>query len=113
MEYWCSFLFLLISRREKFYIIFLGKDVDGFHPYNLGRLMIGDPVSFPALLGSARYCCVIICPPKENVVIVGRSNIVGKPLAMMLVQKGRANATVSMCHTGTRNLSTIPGWLIF
>ncbi|MFQ6072445.1 MAG: bifunctional 5,10-methylenetetrahydrofolate dehydrogenase/5,10-methenyltetrahydrofolate cyclohydrolase [Methanosarcinales archaeon] len=83
------------------------KDVDGFNPENMGMLMLGEE----------RY---IPCTPKgileliyrsgfeiegKNVVIIGRSNIVGKPLANLLVQKRKGrNATVSICHTGTKNL---------
>jgi len=84
------------------------KDVDGFHPYNLGRLMIGDPIFLPCTPWGvqellSRYQIDI---SRKHVVIVGRSNIVGKPLAMMLVQKAKAaNATVTICHTGTENLA--------
>jgi methylenetetrahydrofolate dehydrogenase (NADP+)/methenyltetrahydrofolate cyclohydrolase len=84
------------------------KDVDGFHPYNLGRLMIGDPIFLPCTPWGvqellSRYQIDVA---GKNVVIVGRSNIVGKPLAMMLVQKAKAaNATVTICHTGTNNLA--------
>lgn len=84
------------------------KDVDGFHPYNLGRLMIGDPIFLPCTPWGvqellSRYQIDVA---GKNVVIVGRSNIVGKPLAMMLVQKTKAaNATVTICHTGTNNLA--------
>ena len=98
-----------IQEREVLYHISPEKDVDGFHPYNLGRLMIGDPVFLPCTPWGVQELLLRynLSPEGKNVVIVGRSNIVGKPLAMMLVQKGRgANATVSMCHTGTRNLST-------
>lgn len=98
-----------IQEREVLYHISPEKDVDGFHPYSLGRLMIGDPVFLPCTPWGVQELLLRynLSPEGKNVVIVGRSNIVGKPLAMMLVQKGRgANATVSMCHTGTRNLST-------
>lgn len=84
------------------------KDADGFHPVSLGRLMLGQPGPLPAtphgivqMLMSAR-----INIPGSHVVIVGRSNIVGKPLANMLMQRGsKANATVTVCHTGTRDLA--------
>lgn len=97
-----------ISEREVLYHIAPRKDVDGFHPYNLGRLMIGDPLFLPCTPQGIqelllRYRIEI---EGKHVVIVGRSNIVGKPLAMMLVQKARgANATVSLCHTKTANLA--------
>ena len=84
------------------------KDVDGFHPYNLGRLMIGDPIFLPCTPWGVQELLVRyqVDVAKKNVVIVGRSNIVGKPLAMMLVQKAKAaNATVTICHTATVNLA--------
>lgn len=80
------------------------KDVDGFHPVNVGRLVAGNP-------------CHVACTPKgiielldrtgiaiegREAVIVGRSNIVGKPLAMLLLAR---HATITVCHTRTRNLS--------
>jgi methylenetetrahydrofolate dehydrogenase (NADP+)/methenyltetrahydrofolate cyclohydrolase len=70
--------------------------------------MIGDPVFLPCTPWGVQELLLRynLYPEKKNVVIVGRSNIVGKPLAMMLVQKGKsANATVSLCHTGTTNLA--------
>lgn len=97
-----------IPEREVLYRVAPQKDVDGFHPYNLGRLMIGDPLFLPCTPRGIqelllRYRIEI---EGKHVVIVGRSNIVGKPLAMMLVQKARgANATVSLCHTKTANLA--------
>ena len=87
-----------------------GKDVDGIHPYNLGKLLQGRPDFAP-------------CTPSgvvelltrnghdttgANVVICGRSDIVGKPLAALLMQRGRGgNATVTVCHTRTRNLAGV------
>ena len=97
-----------ISEKEVLYRISPDKDVDGFHPYNLGRLMIGDPVFLPCTPWGVQELLLRsqIDVEGKNVVIVGRSNIVGKPLAMILVQKARgANATVSICHTRTPNLS--------
>ena len=84
------------------------KDADGFHPYNFGRLLAGGPVVAPAtpagiveLLARAN-----IETSGADVVVIGRSNIVGKPLAAMLMQRGPgANATVTVCHTGTRDLT--------
>jgi methylenetetrahydrofolate dehydrogenase (NADP+)/methenyltetrahydrofolate cyclohydrolase len=83
------------------------KDADGFHPYNLGRLLTGDLVVAPATPAGIqellkRYG---VETAGADVVIVGRSNIVGKPLAALLAQKGPgANATVTICHTATRDL---------
>ncbi len=86
------------------------KDVDGFHPVNVGRLLNGED-------------CFVSCTPAgcqelllrsgndpagRHVVVLGRSNIVGKPVAALLMQKARgANATVTVCHSRTRNLGAI------
>ncbi len=97
-----------IPEREILYRISPDKDVDGFHPYNLGRLMIGDPLFLPCTPWGVQELLIRskIEVEGKNVVIVGRSNIVGKPLAMLLVQKAKgANATVSLCHTRTPNLA--------
>lgn len=83
------------------------KDVDCFHPYNVGRLMIGQPIFEPAtpagiveLLKHSK-----IDPAGKHVVIMGRSNIVGKPLSMMLVQKRPfANAIITVLHTAAKNM---------
>jgi methylenetetrahydrofolate dehydrogenase (NADP+) / methenyltetrahydrofolate cyclohydrolase len=83
------------------------KDADGFHPYNLGRLLAGQPLVSPATPAGIQQLLVRsgIEVAGADVVVVGRSNIVGKPLASMLMQKGTgANATVTVCHTGTRDL---------
>jgi len=83
------------------------KDVDGFHPRNRGRLMAGEDTFVPCTpLGVQKMLIRSgFDPAGKHVVIVGRSLIVGKPLAILLTQKGRgANATVTLCHTGTRNL---------
>ncbi|MGD1820715.1 MAG: bifunctional methylenetetrahydrofolate dehydrogenase/methenyltetrahydrofolate cyclohydrolase FolD [Pleomorphochaeta sp.] len=84
------------------------KDVDGFHPENVGKLLIG-------------LDCFVSCTPKgvmaildyynietksKNVVILGRSNIVGKPMASLLIQKGR-DATVTIAHSRTKNLKEL------
>jgi methylenetetrahydrofolate dehydrogenase (NADP+)/methenyltetrahydrofolate cyclohydrolase len=84
------------------------KDADGFHPYNLGRLLAGDPVVAPATPAGIQQLLIRsnVAVAGADVVIVGRSNIVGKPLAALLVQKGPgANATVTVCHTSTRDLA--------
>jgi len=80
------------------------KDVDGFHLYNMGALMSGNTV-FPPCTPFGVQCLLEhtnIPIEGQNAVIVGRSNIVGKPMAMMLLQK---NATVSICTSRTRDLS--------
>ena len=86
------------------------KDVDGFHPINVGKMLNGDETFLPCTpLG----CQVMLVrsghsPDGKHVVIVGRSNIVGKPLAAMLMQKAPgANATVTVCHSRTKNLPAI------
>ncbi|HEX2051815.1 MAG TPA: tetrahydrofolate dehydrogenase/cyclohydrolase catalytic domain-containing protein [Actinomycetota bacterium] len=84
------------------------KDADGFHPCNLGRLLAGDAVVAPATPAGIQQMLVRsgIETFGAHVVVVGRSNIVGKPLAAMMMQKGPgANATVTVCHTGTRDLA--------
>jgi methylenetetrahydrofolate dehydrogenase (NADP+)/methenyltetrahydrofolate cyclohydrolase len=86
------------------------KDVDGFHPVNVGKMLIGDPYFMPCTPHGAVELMVRSGNPPEgkHVVICGRSNIVGKPLMAMLVQKNkRANATVTVVHTGTKNMSEI------
>ena len=86
------------------------KDVDGFHPINVGKMLIGDPYFMPCTPHGAVELMVRSGNPPEgkHVVICGRSNIVGKPLMAMLVQKNkRANATVTVVHTGTKNISEI------
>ncbi len=85
-----------------------GKDADGFHPCNLGRLLAGDPVVVPATPAGIQQLLLRsgVDTSGADVVIVGRSNIVGKPLAALMVQKAPgANATVTLCHTATRDLS--------
>ncbi len=86
------------------------KDVDGFHPINVGKLLIGEPYFMPCTPHGAVELMVRSgnSPEGKHVVICGRSNIVGKPLMAILVQKKpRANATVTVCHTGTKNLAKI------
>ncbi|MDP8223419.1 MAG: bifunctional methylenetetrahydrofolate dehydrogenase/methenyltetrahydrofolate cyclohydrolase FolD [Candidatus Lernaella stagnicola] len=84
------------------------KDVDGFHPVNVGRLMIGEAIFPPCTPAGIQELIVRSGTVTEGaeVVVVGRSNIVGKPVAIMLAQKSpRANATVTICHTRTRDLA--------
>jgi len=86
------------------------KDVDGFHPVNVGKMLIGDPHFMPCTPHGAVELMVRSGNPPDgkHVVICGRSNIVGKPLMAMLVQKNkRANATVTVVHTGTKNMAEI------
>jgi methylenetetrahydrofolate dehydrogenase (NADP+)/methenyltetrahydrofolate cyclohydrolase len=91
-------------------IIDPAKDVDGFHPINVGKMLIGDPYFMPCTPHGAVELMVRSgnSPEGKHVVICGRSNIVGKPLMAMLVQKKKhANATVTVVHTGTKNMAEI------
>ena len=83
------------------------KDVDGFHPINVGRLMLGLPCFVSATpLGILELLQRNNIPTKgKKCVIVGRSNIVGKPLATLMMQKGYGDATVTVCHSRTANLA--------
>ena len=84
------------------------KDVDGFHPVNLGKLMIGEPDYLPCTPHGIQQLLVRSGVKIEGaeVVVVGRSNIVGKPIANILLQKAEgANATVTVCHTRTRDIA--------
>ncbi|AGC44805.1 methylenetetrahydrofolate dehydrogenase [Myxococcus stipitatus DSM 14675] len=74
------------------------KDVDGFHPLNAGSLLLGRPATRACTpLGVMRLLEEVGCEPAgKNAVVVGRSNIVGKPMALMLLQR---NATVTLCHS--------------
>jgi len=83
------------------------KDVDGFHPVNVGRMVIGEKAFLPCTPHGIVQLILRSGIPLEgaHVVVVGRSNIVGKPLANLLVQKApTGNATVTLCHTKTRDL---------
>ena len=84
------------------------KDVDGFHPVNVGKLMIGEPDYLPCTPHGIQQLLIRTGVQVEGaeVVVVGRSNIVGKPIVNILLQKrAGANATVTVCHTGTRDIS--------
>ncbi len=86
------------------------KDVDGFHPVNVGRLMIGgDEVKFPPCTPAGIQEMIVrsgVETSGAEVVVVGRSNIVGKPIANMMLQKGEgANSTVTIVHTRTKDLA--------
>ncbi len=83
------------------------KDVDGLHPINIGRMVRGDPLFVPCTASGIQQLLIRTGndPGGKHVVIIGRSTIVGKPLANLLLAKETgANATVTICHTGTRNL---------
>lgn len=87
-----------------------GKDVDCFHPYNVGRLLIGDPVFKPATPAGVQQMLVRsgVETRGKHVVVVGRSNIVGKPMGALLVQKGAgADATVTIVHSRSEDLAGI------
>lgn len=99
-----------ISEQKVIEAIDYRKDVDGFHPINVGRMSIGLPCFVSAtpagileLLG--RYG---IDTKGTNCVVLGRSNIVGKPVASLMMQKGNpGNATVTVCHSATKNIKEI------
>lgn len=82
------------------------KDVDAFHPFNVGNLTIGSPVFLPCTPAGVMEMLRRsgVDPAGKRCVVVGRSNIVGKPMALLLLA---ANGTVTVCHSRTRNLSEI------
>lgn len=84
------------------------KDVDGFNPVNVGKLMLGDPTGFKPCTPAGIHELLSRTNVKTDgaeVVVLGRGNIVGKPMAAMLCQKARgANATVTICHSATREI---------
>lgn len=83
------------------------KDVDGFHPMNVGRLVQGQNTLLPCTPAGVLEILAYynIETNGKHVVVVGRSNIVGKPMLNLMYQKSEhANATVTICHTGTRNM---------
>jgi methylenetetrahydrofolate dehydrogenase (NADP+)/methenyltetrahydrofolate cyclohydrolase len=85
------------------------KDVDGFHPVNAGRLMLGDTTGFVPCTPAGVHQLLIRSGVRiegAEVVILGRGNIVGKPMAALLMQKApHANATVTVCHSQTRDIA--------
>ncbi len=83
------------------------KDVDGFHPVNVGNLMIGRKSYLPCTPHGVLVLLKTMGIPTSgrHIVIVGRSNIVGKPLSVLLLRK-EYNATVTVCHTGTRDMAS-------
>jgi methylenetetrahydrofolate dehydrogenase (NADP+)/methenyltetrahydrofolate cyclohydrolase len=97
-----------LNEEEVLYAIDPKKDVDGFHPVNVGKLMIGEPDYLPCTPAGIQQLLIRSGTQIEGaeVVVVGRSNIVGKPIANILLQKAPgANATVTICHTRTRDIS--------
>jgi methylenetetrahydrofolate dehydrogenase (NADP+)/methenyltetrahydrofolate cyclohydrolase len=97
-----------LNEEEVLYAIDPKKDVDGFHPVNVGRLMIGEPDYIPCTPAGIQQLLIRSGTKIDGaeVVVVGRSNIVGKPIANILLQKRPgANATVTICHTGTKDLT--------
>jgi methylenetetrahydrofolate dehydrogenase (NADP+)/methenyltetrahydrofolate cyclohydrolase len=86
------------------------KDVDGFHPMNVGRMVVGKAAFLPCTPHGIQELLMRSGndPEGKHVVIVGRSNIVGKPMMNILVQKAEgANATVSICHTRTKDMAAM------
>ncbi|MAF86164.1 MAG: bifunctional 5,10-methylene-tetrahydrofolate dehydrogenase/5,10-methylene-tetrahydrofolate cyclohydrolase [Dehalococcoidales bacterium] len=97
-----------INMTRVLYAIDPRKDVDGFHPVNVGKLMIGEPDYLPCTPYGIQQLLIRSGTQISGaeVVVVGRSNIVGKPIAHILLQKKEgANATVTVCHTGTRDMT--------
>src|SRR5690606_11295311 len=97
-----------IDEKKIIHAIDPSKDVDGFHPENVGRMLIGDP----AFVSATPAGIVELLKRSEieiagkHAVILGRSNIVGKPVAALLIQRG-VDATVTVCHSRTRDLPSI------
>lgn len=86
------------------------KDVDCFHPVNVGRMLIGEPEYLPATPAGVQQMLVRsgIDTAGKHVVVIGRSNIVGKPMAAMMMQKGAgADSTVTVVHSRTKDLPAI------
>ncbi len=85
------------------------KDVDGFHPVNVGKLMLGDPGGFAPCTPAGVQQLLIrsgVSTEGAEVVILGRGDIVGKPMASILIQKSKhANATVTICHSRSRDIA--------
>jgi len=97
-----------INETKILYAIDPKKDVDGFHPVNVGKLMIGEADYLPCTPAGIQQLLIRTGAKVDGaeVVVVGRSNIVGKPIANILLQKQKgANATVTICHTGSRDMA--------
>ncbi|MBM4128883.1 MAG: bifunctional methylenetetrahydrofolate dehydrogenase/methenyltetrahydrofolate cyclohydrolase FolD [Nitrospira sp.] len=98
-----------INETKVLYAVHPDKDVDGFHPVNVGKMILGDPAFLPCTPHGILQLLMRsgIDTNGAEVVVVGRSNIVGKPIANMLIQKKKGgNATVTVCHTGTKDLAS-------
>ena len=99
-----------ISESKIFSAVLPQKDVDGFHPVNVGKLMLGDASGFRPCTPAGIMELLARSNVKTDgaeVVVLGRGNIVGKPMAAMLCQKGKnANATVTICHSATRDIKS-------
>jgi methylenetetrahydrofolate dehydrogenase (NADP+)/methenyltetrahydrofolate cyclohydrolase len=97
-----------IDQAKVFATVLPAKDVDGFHPINVGKLMLGDPTGFvPCTPAGVHELLIRSGTPISGaeVVVLGRGNIVGKPMAAILLQKAKhASATVTICHSQTRDL---------
>lgn len=96
-----------LQEREILLAIDPKKDVDGFHPYNIGRMMMQDPVYLPCTPKGIIYMLETIGMEDlsgKEAVVIGRSNIVGKPVAQLLLNK---NATVTVCHSKTKDIKEI------
>ncbi len=97
-----------ISESRVYSSVLPAKDVDGFHPINVGKLMLGDTTGFRPCTPAGVMELLVRAGVKTEgaeVVVLGRGNIVGKPMAAMLCQKGKgANATVTICHSATRDI---------
>jgi methylenetetrahydrofolate dehydrogenase (NADP+)/methenyltetrahydrofolate cyclohydrolase len=97
-----------INETKVLYAIDPKKDVDGFHPVNVGKLMIGEADYLPCTPAGIQQLLIRSGAKIDGaeVVVVGRSNIVGKPIANILLQKQKgANATVTICHTGSKDMT--------
>ena len=97
-----------INETKILYAIDPKKDVDGFHPVNVGKMVIGEADYLPCTPAGIQQLLVRsgVKIDGAEVVVVGRSNIVGKPIANILLQKqAGANATVTICHTGTKEMA--------
>jgi methylenetetrahydrofolate dehydrogenase (NADP+)/methenyltetrahydrofolate cyclohydrolase len=97
-----------INETKILYAIDPKKDVDGFHPVNVGKLMIGEADYLPCTPAGIQQLLIRTGAKIDGaeVVVVGRSNIVGKPIANILLQKQKgANATVTVCHTGSKDMT--------
>ena len=95
-----------VNEPKVLYAIDPRKDVDAFHPVNVGKLMIGEAEYLPCTPAGIQQLLIRsgVKTDGAEVVVLGRSNIVGKPIANILLQKQKgANATVTICHTGTRD----------